>query len=374
MMCPKVSVILPIYDVERYLKRCLDSVVLQTLKDIEIILATDGPEACDKICAEYAEKDDRIKIISHCGSYGKSCNTAMQAAKGEYIGFVECDDWCSPTMFERLYETAQNEKADICKSGWWDAFDNPKKNKRRIFYKTSRLVTAQDAPDFLREQPSIWSAIYRTEFLRSHHIFMIEEKMSYIDTPFFIETFLRANKLAYLSEPLYFYYQDNPDASVKSSKHVLDSIYSEEFTYKKIKTMDCFTEKLKNQYVYTALCRLMWHYGRLSEQNDCKTFWAAAHSFVQHIDLQGVDLTAFHSDDLLRFFQDLHKTPDCLHPFCYYQSCSRKYIRFWKLPLLLIEQKNAKRRYKLFNFITLFSIRYHNSFKQYKTFGLKLYN
>lgn len=81
----KISIILPIYNVEKYLAKCIDSVINQTLKDIEIILATDGPENCDRICNEYAAKDSRIKIILHPGSYGKACNQAMQLASGEYI-------------------------------------------------------------------------------------------------------------------------------------------------------------------------------------------------------------------------------------------------------------------------------------------------
>ena len=158
----KISVILPIYNVENYLAKCIDSVINQTLKDIEIILATDGPETCDRICDEYAAKDSRIKIISHPGSYGKACNQAMQIASGEYIGFVETDDWCDETMFEKLYKLAKKNHADVCKCGFYNAYDNIHKNSSVLFLPQNTCFNISEYPELLTFQPSIWSAIYNT--------------------------------------------------------------------------------------------------------------------------------------------------------------------------------------------------------------------
>ena len=92
---PKVSIIVPVYKVEKYLRKCIDSIINQTLKDIEIILVDDGsPDNCGKICDEYAAKDTRIKVIhKENGGLSSARNAGMEVAEGEYIGFVDSDDW-----------------------------------------------------------------------------------------------------------------------------------------------------------------------------------------------------------------------------------------------------------------------------------------
>ena len=100
----KVSIVMPAYNVEKYLRQCMDSIVNQTLKDIEIIPVDDGsPDKCGKIMDEYAAADSRIKPIHQSnGGYGKAVNAGINAATGEYIGIVETDDWAEPDMFEKL--------------------------------------------------------------------------------------------------------------------------------------------------------------------------------------------------------------------------------------------------------------------------------
>ena len=101
---PKISVIIPVYNVEKYLRECLDSVINQTLADIEIILVDDGsPDNCPQICDEYALKDNRIKVIhKENGGYGSAMNVGLEKATGEYIGIVEPDDYIDSKMYEDL--------------------------------------------------------------------------------------------------------------------------------------------------------------------------------------------------------------------------------------------------------------------------------
>ena len=103
-----VSIVVPVCNVERYLKECLDSVIKQTLKNIEIICVNDGStDNSLKILREYEKKDRRIKVITKKNSgYGNTMNVGMDAANGKYIGIVESDDYVDEKMFERLYETA----------------------------------------------------------------------------------------------------------------------------------------------------------------------------------------------------------------------------------------------------------------------------
>lgn len=117
---PKVSVIIPVYNVEKYLEKCVESVCCQTLKDIEIILIDDeSPDSCPKICEDLKEKDSRIKVIhKKNGGLGYARNTGLDIAKGTYISFVDSDDYIEPDMLEKLYEYAVKEDADYAFAGY----------------------------------------------------------------------------------------------------------------------------------------------------------------------------------------------------------------------------------------------------------------
>lgn len=114
-MNPKISIIVPVYKVEPYIHKCVDSILNQTFKDFEVILVDDGsPDNCGKICDEYAKKDERIKVI-HKENRGLSSarNAGLDIARGEYIGFVDSDDYIESDMYEILYNVIQNNQCDI---------------------------------------------------------------------------------------------------------------------------------------------------------------------------------------------------------------------------------------------------------------------
>ena len=116
---PKVSVVVPIYKVEKHLRRCVDSVLAQTLRDIEIILVDDGsPDACPRIVDEYAARDPRVVPV-HQENRGRSGarNAGLNAARGEYVGFVDADDRVEPEMFEKLHSAAKANLADVVACG-----------------------------------------------------------------------------------------------------------------------------------------------------------------------------------------------------------------------------------------------------------------
>lgn len=116
----KVSVIVPMYNVERYLDQCVKSIQAQTLRDIEIILVDDGsPDRCGEMADQYATEDPRIKVVHReNGGLGPARNSGMEVATGEYIGFVDSDDWIEPEMYEHLYKAAIHYDADACFSGF----------------------------------------------------------------------------------------------------------------------------------------------------------------------------------------------------------------------------------------------------------------
>lgn len=114
MSQPKVSIIVPIYNVEKYLDRCVQSLIHQTLKNIEIILVDDGsPDNCPAMCDEYAKQDNRIKVVHKKNAgLGMARNSGIEVATGEFVAFVDSDDYVDTSMFELLYKEALKTQAD----------------------------------------------------------------------------------------------------------------------------------------------------------------------------------------------------------------------------------------------------------------------
>lgn len=111
----KLSVVVPVYRVEKFLNKCVDSIIAQTYKNLEIILVDDGsPDNCPSICDEYARKDERVRVIhKKNGGLSSARNAGLQAATGGYVAFVDSDDWIRPTMYEELMYLAEDLDADV---------------------------------------------------------------------------------------------------------------------------------------------------------------------------------------------------------------------------------------------------------------------
>jgi glycosyltransferase involved in cell wall biosynthesis len=125
-LLPKISVIIPVYKVEPYLRQCIDSILTQSYSNLEIILVDDGsPDNCGKICDEYAEKDNRINVI-HKENEGQAAarNTGINKATGEYLTFVDSDDWVAPDILELLYTSLISNNADVSCCGYYLAYSN----------------------------------------------------------------------------------------------------------------------------------------------------------------------------------------------------------------------------------------------------------
>lgn len=213
---PAVSVILPIYNVEKYLEQCLDSVCDQTLQKIEIICIDDGAtDRSAQIIDQFAEKDSRIvPVHKQNEGYGKGVNTGLSIARGQYVGIVEPDDYIDHRMFEKLFETAKNfDFPDIVKSSYWRVCDAgtteetiaPCYYQGKVECVNTRFTIDQDA-SLLYYHPSIWTAIYKREWLNSNDIKMKEiPGAGWADNPWLMETMLAATSIVYIDEPLYYY-------------------------------------------------------------------------------------------------------------------------------------------------------------------------
>ena len=208
---PKVSVVVPVYNVADYLRECMDSLVRQTLREIEIICVNDGStDSSLKILREYAETDPRIILIDQeNGGYGKAMNTGIDRASGEYLGIVEPDDFVRLTMFEDLYRAAEENRLDLVKADF-DRFVTGSDGERTF----TRIRLSPRPADYGRvfrpvdEKESFffvmntWAGIYRLSFLREYGIRHHETPgASFQDNGFWFQTFLYAERVMILDVP-----------------------------------------------------------------------------------------------------------------------------------------------------------------------------
>jgi len=231
MVVPKVSIIIPIYNVEQYLHECLDSVVAQTLKDIEVICVNDGStDGSLGILEEYAQKDCRIKVISKPNSgYGHTMNVGLENATGEYIGIVESDDFVKEDMYVSLYSLAKEHDADIIKADFYrfKVNNNGKlileyndlSHGKKEYY--NRVLDPAENIVIFRFIMNTWSGIYKKAFLDHYHIRHNETPgASFQDNGFFFQTFCQASKIFFVDKPFYMNRRDNPNSSVMSKEKV----------------------------------------------------------------------------------------------------------------------------------------------------------
>ena len=223
----KLSILVPIYNVEDFLEECLESLVGQTLREIEIICINDG--STDKslaIIKSFAKKDDRIIIVDKKNSgYGDNVNKGLRKATGEYIGIVEPDDFVELKMFENMYLVAKNNKAEVVKANFYN-YSTAKKedlNKSSLFIKNEvgKVVNPEKSRHIFFQQPCVWSAIYEKEFLKKNQIeFLPSAGASYQDAGFAFKVWAMAKRVVFIEDAYLHYRNDNPNSSVKSSGKV----------------------------------------------------------------------------------------------------------------------------------------------------------
>lgn len=214
---PKISVLIPVYGVEKYLKTALDSVLKQTLADIEIILIDDGSkDNCPQIIDEYALKDSRIVAIhKQNGGYGHSMNVGLSKASGEYIAILEPDDYIDSSMYEDLYKIALKYDSDVVKSCFYDNLESSqetriKKTEWKDWIPEDRSFTIKENAFFLHYHPSIWSCIYKKSFLEKHNIRFIEAPgAGWTDNLFQVQTLCLAQRINYTSKAYYYWRRIN---------------------------------------------------------------------------------------------------------------------------------------------------------------------
>ena len=198
-----ITVIVPVYKVEPYLRQCIESILNQTYTEIEILLINDGsPDDCGKICEEYACLYDRVRAF-HIENRGLSAarNYGLQQARGAFIGFVDSDDWIEPGMFQNMLHKMEKAGADICVCGYWE--ENGATSILHQFADVS--YTTSEALDALLAEKinnNVWNKLYRRELFRN---ICFPDGKNYEDIAVMHNLLYSAGRVAVIPAPEYHY-------------------------------------------------------------------------------------------------------------------------------------------------------------------------
>lgn len=240
--CAKVSIVVSIYNVEKYLERCLNSLINQTMKDIEILLIDDGSQdKCPQICDYYAQKDSRIKVIhKENEGLGMARNTGIDNATGDYICFFDSDDYIALDAIEKTYNLAIKEMAEIVIYGFAKVNRNNEISESIIPNAKKKIFEGQEVqneflPDLIANNPkqkeknnfwmSAWASLYSRELImRQNWKFVSERKIIAEDVYSLLNLYSGVKKVAILSEPLYYYCENDNSLTHTYRKDRYDKI------------------------------------------------------------------------------------------------------------------------------------------------------
>lgn len=307
---PKVSVIVPVYNVEKYLAACMDSILAQTLQDIEVICVDDGStDLCPAILDAYAAQDNRVNVIHRQNTgYGAAMNAGIDAATGEYIGIVESDDCILPEMYETLYRHASAYDLDIVKSDafyWLSVCDYMFRiHKTNLDNYYDRVLGEKDRKLFHGFYMNTWTGIYRRGFLEEFQIRHNETPgASFQDNGFWIQTISFCRNAMWLNQAFYLYRQDNPMASIKSRINIY--AMSDEYDYleKTLKEKSAAKESIDLCNYY----RLLRHRGtfkRIADEYKREFCNKAIEDYERYSEL------LWNNEGLKKWFMDVMADPD----------------------------------------------------------------
>ena len=225
MNSPKISISVPVYNAEKYLRQCLASLVTQTFWDIEIVVVNDGStDGTKEICEEFAKRDSRIKLIhKENGGIASARQVALDSATGIFMGSVDADDWVEPDFCEKMYSKAVDENADVILCDSWYEYEHVGK-KINSYGKDIPVDNAEIIEEALNGlMPcSVWNKLYKMDFLRKHKIIFEDGINMGEDVLFFLKVLRHTMRFVYLPECLY-HYRRMPGEDSYTNRVTLDS-------------------------------------------------------------------------------------------------------------------------------------------------------
>ncbi len=265
----KLSIIIPVYNVRQWLEETVNSVLNQTFRDFELILVDDGAtDGSGELCDRFALADNRVRVI-HQENAGVSAarNAGLDAAKGEYIGIVEPDDWIDLNMYKKLYYVAKKFNTDIVKSKFYKYLDierieSNKKIQDILWFKKNppnQIFKIEEYADFLYFHPSIWSAIYKSEFIKSNNIKMEElPGACWTDNLFQVQTLCLAKSIYYINTSFYYYRNRNIDDAFDLKDHTIPWLRTKSIhnwlVCKNITNQNIWSNLYKREIAYLNIC------------------------------------------------------------------------------------------------------------------------
>lgn len=297
---PLVSVIIPIYNVEPYLRRCINSVINQTYTNLEIILVDDGsPDGCPAICDEYVQKDNRIKVIhKKNGGLSDARNAGLKIAKGKYITFIDSDDWISPLYIDVLSKNLEANQADI--SIVENLVTQDDTNATDINTNRTQVMSSKEALHQLFKYNKIsfavsWGKLYKKELFTNIEFpigkFHEDEFTTY-------KLFYSARKIVWNSHPLYYYFQRGN--SITATRHPYDilEVFEERYLFFKNNGDSAILGYLLPPLCWQLLCAY-WYEQKKGNIKDSQKHLIKYKKYIKDFNI--VKANIFHTF-LLRFF------------------------------------------------------------------------
>lgn len=326
-MKPKVSIVMPIFNVSRYLDQALECAKRQTLRDIEIICVNDGStDNSLDIVKKWAEGDDRFVIIDKVNEgYGVAMNTGMAKAKGEYIAILEPDDIIPLNMYEDLYETAKENDLDIVKGDFYSYTVGPTGNvalrymaldKSGQYY--GQVLNAELTPELTGLTSYTWTGIYRRKFIEENNIsHNTTPGASFQDIGFFWKTTVKAKRVMLINKPYYWYRQDNPDQSIKRG----DKVYFRDQEFDRVKEFLAnnedtgLWERFRNHYYAGRFRRSLVNIRRISDEFTDEYLDHIRRYFSEAIESGEFDLSVLSESDRSAFNMMMGSAPEFLEKY-----------------------------------------------------------
>lgn len=247
----KVSVIVPIYNVENYIRTCLNSLTQQTIKDIEIILVDDGSkDHSSEVAKEYAEKYDNITYYrKENGGLSDARNYGMQYAKGEYVAFLDSDDYIDFHMYEKMYEKAKQDDSDLVECDFYWVYDKKKREDVGQLYVGKKQMME-------KARVMAWNKLYKRDMLEKANI-QFPKSLQYEDVEFFYKLIPYINTVSFVKEPLVYYIQrKNSIANTQNEKTAdIFTVFEHIFDYyQQLGCYDEYKDVLEYSYARILLC------------------------------------------------------------------------------------------------------------------------
>lgn len=290
---PKISVIVPTFKTAKYLPKCLDSILNQTFQDFEIIIVSDGPKEDHEIADEYAAKDNRITVIKDVNKgLGGARNAALEIAKGEYISFVDSDDWIEPETFEKTLKVFTDDidlvVFNINILGDKQLIDQGKVDYYKVKFEGKNPVI-QDL--IFDTNVSAWNKIYRKSIINKYNI-RFPEELQYEDFPFYFTYCFVSNSVYYLKDKLYNYFQRQTSGMAITSqdkpfKYIKDHLVGCKFLFDELNKKDLFTKnthifsKIYSEWINVGLC--------LCKKKDKLTYLNLAYKYFEEMNIEIFD-------------------------------------------------------------------------------------